>query len=110
MICGDNSKQRGPEAETAHNVFYHLTYYEPDDLAKIEDATIRTEIELHISDFGQCPSQLFLKPHPQKKSECVAAQSKVIDVDLEAYFRIFRLIDALLSYISIRLFLHLLSS
>jgi len=71
-------KQRGPEAIIAHNVFYHLTYYEPDDLAKIEDATIRTEIELHISDFGQCPTQLFLKPHPQKKSQCVAAQSKVV--------------------------------
>jgi len=64
-------KQRGPEAEKAHNVFYHLTYYEPDDLAKVEDHNIRTEIELHISDFGHCPSQLFLRPHPQKKTQSI---------------------------------------
>ena len=61
------SKQRGPEAEKANNVFYHLTYYDADDLAKIEDDSLRTEIELHIIDFGNCPTQLFHQPHSSKK-------------------------------------------
>jgi factor associated with neutral sphingomyelinase activation len=61
------SKQRGPEAEKADNVFYHLSYYDSDDLAKIADESHRTEIELHIADFGSCPAQLFLQPHPGKK-------------------------------------------
>ena len=65
------SKQRGPEAVYAQNLFYHLTYYEPEDLAKIEDEAVRTDMELHISDFGRCPSQLFVRPHPQKKAECL---------------------------------------
>mmetsp|Transcript_22706 Transcript_22706/g.34653 ORF Transcript_22706/g.34653 Transcript_22706/m.34653 type:complete len:1674 (+) Transcript_22706:80-5101(+) len=60
-------KQRGPEAEKANNVFYHLSYYDSDDLANIEDQNLRTEIELHIAAFGSCPTQLFLQPHPIKK-------------------------------------------
>jgi len=64
-------KQRGPEAVYAQNLFYHLTYYGPEDLAKIEDEAVRTDMELHISDFGRCPSQLFVRPHPQKKAECL---------------------------------------
>jgi hypothetical protein len=60
------SKQRGPEAEKANNIFYHLSYYDSDDLAKIDDEMLRTEIELHIADFGSCPAQLFLHSHPSK--------------------------------------------
>lgn len=61
-------KQRGPDAEKANNIFYHLSYYDSDDLAKIDDEILRTEIELHIADFGSCPTQLFLHPHPSKKT------------------------------------------
>jgi hypothetical protein len=43
-----------------------LSYYDSDDLAKIDDELLRTEIELHIADFGSCPTQLFLHPHPSK--------------------------------------------
>jgi hypothetical protein len=75
MHCGSNilllllhpSKQRGPEAEKSDNIFYHLTYYDSDDLAKIQDESLRTEIALHIVDFGSCPTQLFHQPHPSKK-------------------------------------------
>ena len=67
LLTTFNSKQRGPEAEKSNNLFYHLTYYDSDDLAKIEDETLRTEIELHIVDFGSCPAQLFPQPHPSKK-------------------------------------------
>lgn len=63
-----HSKQRGPDAEKANNIFYHLSYYDSDDLAKIDDEILRTEIELHIADFGSCPTQLFLHPHPSKKT------------------------------------------
>ena len=71
------SKQRGPEAEKANNVFYHLSYYDSEDLEKVEDRSLQAEIALHIADFGNCPSQLFFKPHPNKKSESFATQSKV---------------------------------
>mmetsp|Transcript_10564 Transcript_10564/g.13366 ORF Transcript_10564/g.13366 Transcript_10564/m.13366 type:complete len:93 (+) Transcript_10564:877-1155(+) len=74
---GPNSKQRGPEAEKANNVFYHLSYYDSEDLDKVEDKTLRAEIELHIADFGNCPAQLFFKPHPNKKTESLATQLKV---------------------------------
>ena len=71
------SKQHGPEAEKANNVYYHLSYYDSEDLDKVEDKTLRAEIELHIADFGNCPSQLFFKPHSNKKAESLAIQSKV---------------------------------
>lgn len=48
-------------------MFYHLSYYDSEDLAKIEDESLRTEIELHIADFGSCPTQLFVQSHPMKK-------------------------------------------
>jgi len=59
-------KQRGSEAENADNVFYHLSYYDSDDLAQVENEDLRTQIALHIADFGVCPNQLFFDPHPQK--------------------------------------------
>ena len=70
-------KQRGPEAEKANNVFYHLSYYDSEDLEKVEDRSLQAEIALHIADFGNCPSQLFFKSHPKKKVESLASQSKV---------------------------------
>lgn len=72
-----SSKQRGPEAEKANNVFYHLSYYDSEDLEKVEDKNVQAEIALHIADFGSCPSQLFFKPHPNKKAESLVTQSKV---------------------------------
>lgn len=60
-------KQKGHEAEKASNVFYHVTYYNTEDLAKIEDGDLRREAENHIADFGHCPTQLFFRPHPRKK-------------------------------------------
>lgn len=71
------SKQRGPEAEKANNVFYHLSYYDAEDLAQVEDQNLRAEIELHIADFGNCPSQLFFKAHPLKRVDSLVTQSKV---------------------------------
>lgn len=57
------------EAAKATNLFYHLTYYDTSDLKKIRDESVRKETELHIADFGHCPTQLFYRPHPKKKKK-----------------------------------------
>ena len=66
-------KQRGPEAEAAHNVFHHLSYEGSVDLEKITDELDRSAAESHIQNFGQTPSQLLVKePHPTRSmaEEC----------------------------------------
>ena len=55
-------KQRGPSAEAALNVFYHLTYEGAVDLEAIEDPRERVATESQISNFGNTPSQLMTKP------------------------------------------------
>jgi len=60
-------KQRGPAAIEACNVFFHLTYEGLVDLDAIKDPVERASIEEQIKNFGQTPSQLFTKPHPQRK-------------------------------------------
>jgi hypothetical protein len=61
------SKQQGPEAVKANNVFFYLTYYGSVDVASIDDEALRTATELQIAHFGQCPMQLFWRPHPRKR-------------------------------------------
>lgn len=65
-------KQRGPEAEAAHNVFHYLSYEGSVDLDKIVDEVDRAAAESQIQNFGQTPSQLLVKPHPCRGSreEC----------------------------------------
>uniref|UniRef100_A0A7S1UNE3 BEACH domain-containing protein n=2 Tax=Grammatophora oceanica TaxID=210454 RepID=A0A7S1UNE3_9STRA len=60
-------KQRGAEAEAAHNVFHYLSYEGAVDLDKITDEVDRNATESHIQNFGQTPSQLLTKEaHPSK--------------------------------------------
>ena len=60
-------KQRGPEAETAHNIFHHLSYEGSVDLDKIADEVDRNAAESHIQNFGQTPSQLIVEEsHPSR--------------------------------------------
>ena len=59
-------KQQGPESIKAHNVFFYLTYYGSVDVASIEDESLRTATELQIAHFGQCPMQLFKRPHVRR--------------------------------------------
>jgi hypothetical protein len=62
-------KQRGTEAEAAHNLFHHLSYEGSVDLDKIVDEVDRTAAESHIQNFGQTPSQLSAtEPHPYRYS------------------------------------------
>ena len=56
-------KQQGPASVEAHNVFFYLTYYGSVDVANIEDDGLREATELQIAHFGQCPMQLFTRPH-----------------------------------------------
>jgi len=66
-------KQRGPEAEAAHNLFHHLSYEGAVDLDKITDEVDRAAAESHIQNFGQTPSQLsVIDPHPPRyaSDEC----------------------------------------
>lgn len=59
-------KQRGPEAEKAHNVFYYLTYEGSVDIDSIDDPLLKRSIEVQINSFGQTPSQLFFRAHPKR--------------------------------------------
>ena len=59
-------KQQGPEAIAAHNVFFYLTYYGSVDVAAIKDEALRQATELQIAHFGQCPMQLFVRPHVRR--------------------------------------------
>ena len=62
-------KQRGAEAEAAHNVFHHLSYEGSVDLDKITDEVDRMAAESHIQNFGQTPCQLStIEPHPARYS------------------------------------------
>jgi len=59
-------KQKGPEAVKAINVYYFLTYEGAVDWAKITDIVEQNSLQQQICCWGQCPSQLLMKPHPQR--------------------------------------------
>ena len=43
------------------------TYYGSVDVAGIEDEGLRTATELQIAHFGQCPMQLYYRPHAKRR-------------------------------------------
>ena len=55
-------KQKGIEAKKSLNVFIHVTYEDTINFEALDDRD-RLSIETQILNFGQTPSQLFLKPH-----------------------------------------------
>ena len=62
-------KARGPAALAADNLFHPLTYEDalPADLeAAFPDPRDRAALEVQVSEFGQCPRQLFTEPHPRR--------------------------------------------
>jgi factor associated with neutral sphingomyelinase activation len=63
--CG-RYKQQGPAAVEANNVFHPLTYEGAVDIAAVVDPRERQALEAQINEFGQCPRQLFLGPHPPR--------------------------------------------
>ncbi|KAH3757032.1 binding protein [Pelomyxa schiedti] len=58
-------KQRGKDAIAANNVFYYLTYSDTLQFAQL-DALHIDALKVQIQYYGQCPSQLFTKPHPAR--------------------------------------------
>ncbi|PIK53971.1 WD repeat and FYVE domain-containing protein 3 [Apostichopus japonicus] len=61
-------KQQGKEAERSHNVFHHYFYEGYVDIYNVKDPLKLSAIIGFIDNFGQTPSQLFKRPHPQRKS------------------------------------------
>lgn len=59
-------KQRGQPAVDALNVFIHITYEGEIDVDAITDPVMRAATISQINNFGQTPSRVFRKPHPQK--------------------------------------------
>jgi hypothetical protein len=59
-------KQRGQAAIEANNLFYYLTYYGAVDFDKLDPVTLEI-VNAQITHFGQCPSQVFDRPHPKKR-------------------------------------------
>ncbi|CAG8610076.1 15441_t:CDS:2, partial [Acaulospora colombiana] len=62
----ESDYQTGEEAVKAHNVFYYLTYEGAINIDNIQDPVERKSMEQQIYHFGQTPTQLMTKPHPQR--------------------------------------------
>ncbi|CEF59316.1 Blue cheese [Strongyloides ratti] len=62
-------KQIGEDAIKAHNVFHHLFYEGSVDFDNINDPLTKNATLGFINNFGQIPTQLFKKPHPQRKPQ-----------------------------------------
>lgn len=82
------SKQRGKEAEKSLNTFYYMTYEDSVEVDKI-DPSLKISTEAQIMQFGQTPSQLFLKNHPARLSKESLLQGKWIS-DPAANLKIYK--------------------
>lgn len=81
-------KQRGQEAEAAHNVFHHLSYEGSVDLDKMTDEVDRMAAETHIQNFGQTPSQLILvDPHPPRYTAEECWKPLIYNTKVPSYLR-----------------------
>ena len=83
-------KQKGKEAEKAINVFYYLTYEDSIDLDTLKDPGLQKSLETQAIHFGQTPSQLFTKPHPQRLPRDLACGPTRIIADPLADLKVFR--------------------
>lgn len=50
------------------NCFFYLTYEDSVDWDSLENQKEVNAIESQIMNFGQTPSQVFLKPHPEREN------------------------------------------
>lgn len=58
------AKSRGEAAKEACNLFHRYAYMGPADLANMPTQEERYQAELHATEFGLVPDQLFVGPHP----------------------------------------------
>ena len=81
-------KQKGKEAEKNLNTFFYMTYEDSIDFEKITSPGLKISTEAQVVHFGQCPTQLFLKPHPARyERESVSSYNIIADphADIRAY-------------------------
>lgn len=62
-------RSRGDEALEAMNLFHSNAYLGPNDLADMGSEEERTQAELHATEFGIVPDQLFNGNHPEKSED-----------------------------------------
>ncbi|CAJ0936217.1 unnamed protein product, partial [Mesorhabditis belari] len=79
-------KQQGESAIQANNVFHHLFYEESVDFEAIDDQLTRNATIGFVNNFGQIPTQLFKKPHPQKKVNSSEGYSSINGVTTPKLF------------------------
>ena len=81
-------KQRGKEAEKNLNTYFYMTYEDSVDIEKITDPGLKLSTEAQVVHFGQCPTQLFLKPHSARNLKENLFNYKIIadpHADIRAY-------------------------
>jgi hypothetical protein len=66
----------------ALNVFVQITYEDSVNFETMSDPKLRKAIESQILNFGQTPSQIFIKPHPQR-SEWTALGATITDIEFK---------------------------
>ena len=59
-------RSRGERAIEAMNLFHPTAYLGPKDLEKMKSEEEKKHVELHATEFGIVPDQLFSKPHPHR--------------------------------------------
>ena len=62
-------RSRGERAIEAMNLFHPTAYLGPKDLDKMKTEEEKMHAELHATEFGIVPDQLFFKPHPHRNME-----------------------------------------
>ncbi|KAH9861669.1 hypothetical protein J1614_011422 [Plenodomus biglobosus] len=78
-------KQRGDAAIDAANVYHWMTYQGAIDLDSITDEKERAQKISVINNFGQTPTQVFQRPHPQKEN---LAKPIKLDTSAESLHRV----------------------
>lgn len=63
-------------AVDADNVFYYLTYEGAVDIGAVADPVQLEALKTQLANYGQTPSQLFRRPHPQRLTGVEPSNSK----------------------------------
>jgi hypothetical protein len=75
-------RSRGERAIEAMNLFHPTAYLGPKDLEKMNSEEEKQHAELHATEFGIVPDQLFVKPHPHRHIDLLQEQKN----DLHSFF------------------------
>jgi len=67
-------RSRGDRAIESMNLFHPTAYVGPKDLEKLKTEEEKKHAELHATEFGIVPDQLFSKPHPHRHMDLLREQ------------------------------------